>query len=114
MRENWQTKAEEKEAAYKRLMRIIESEESEDRDAIASIRTMIQADFRQWEIDHPELAGKIKGDGKSPVVIVNIEQTMKAVEEIEKRLGRQIGLPPAMRQIEDAAQVLPEELSKAE
>lgn len=114
MRGNWDTSQAEIEKVFGRLLKIIESETSNDTEAIASARAIMHAHFRQWEQDNPDLAGKMRAQKQPQQITINIGMVAAAVEEIEKKLGRRIGLPPAMQQIEDAAQVLPEDLNRSE
>lgn len=111
VRNGYETPEEMKVKQVDELHHIATNREIEPHVRIAAIRTAVMADKDQWERDHPELAGKIKGDSQTQVNVINFEQTAAAVEEIEKRLGRRIGLPPVMQQIEDdVSRVLPEEL----
>jgi hypothetical protein len=113
MRENWAATPEEKDKAIRTLIEIMDDPDAENREKIASVRALMHADFRQWEHDHPELAGKTRGG-----VQVNNRQTaitgdeaVRLLQEIEKQTGQPI-MSEAMLEIEeDASRVLPEEMS---
>jgi hypothetical protein len=105
----WATPDEKKPRVIDRLMAIVEDPASDPYEIIASARALMTGDQRQWERDNADLANNVN-DGSEINTHFTHEQTMKLVEEIEAKIGRKIGLPPSMQQIEDANRVRPEDV----
>lgn len=109
VRRGWATPDEKKPQVVDRLIKVVLDPTSTPLEKIASFRALFTADQRQWERDNTDLANKVNG-GSEVNIPINIEKTAKLVEQIEAKIGRNIGLPPSMQQIEDANRVLPEEI----
>jgi hypothetical protein len=110
VRRGWATPDEKKPKVVDRLVEIVEDPASDPYEIIASARALMAGDQKQWERDNADLAGKTKGSSEPAEVSINIETIKAGLEKVEEQLGRRIGMPPAMQQIEDAAEVLPPEL----
>jgi hypothetical protein len=112
--EGWNTSEEGKRKAVGWLEDVLDREGVEPTTVISAIRTMQQLDRDQWERDHPELAGKVKGGGVTVTntqQVITGDQVIAMLQEAEKEIGRRI-MPPSMLEVEQLAdQVLPPEIT---
>jgi hypothetical protein len=113
VRDNWATPDEKKPVIVDKIVALVEADDTEDHTRIAAARTLLQMDRDQWERDHSELAGKVRGGVQvtNQQQVITGDQLIAMLQQAEAEMGQKI-MPPSMLEVELAAdQVLPPEIT---